>query len=107
MARYRLLLCLALLMTAASNCLALLGPMLSGYAVDAIHPNMGAEDFDRVFYYAGLMVVFYVGSAVLSYALSVLMVTIGRRVVYQMRKDVFERMLALRWAIMTRTRPAI
>ncbi len=95
MARYRLLLCLALLMTAASNCLALLGPMLSGYAVDAIHPNMGAEDFDRVFYYAGLMVVFYVGSAVLSYALSVLMVTIGRRVVYQMRKDVFERMLAL------------
>ena len=41
------------------------------------------------------MVVFYVGSAVLSYALSVLMVTIGRRVVYQMRKDVFERMLAL------------
>ena len=32
---------------------------------------------------------------VLSYALSVLMITISRKVVYRMRKDVFDKMLAL------------
>ncbi len=56
---------------------------------------MGQSEFQKVFYYAGWMILFYVVSSVLSYALSVVMVIIGRRVVYQMRKDVFNHMLSL------------
>lgn len=93
--RYRLLLALAFLMTAAGNLFALVGPMLSGWAVDAIQPGKGLVDFDRVFYYARWMILFYTVSAALSYLQSVLMVTISRKVVYQMRRDVFDRLLAL------------
>lgn len=93
--RYRLLLCIALAATVVSNLFALIGPLLSGYAIDAIGPGPGRVEFNRVFHYAGLMVVFYLLSSVLSYGLSVLMITISRKVVYQMRKDVFDRMLAL------------
>ncbi len=52
-------------------------------------------NFPRVFQYAGLMAMFYLISSILSYILSVLMITISRKVVYQMRKDVFDRMLYL------------
>lgn len=93
--RYRLLLCIALAATIGSNLFMLIGPLLSGYAIDAIGTGIGQVDFKRVFHYAGLMVIFYTVSSVLSYGLSVLMITISRKVVYQMRKDVFDRMLAL------------
>lgn len=95
MMHYRLLLLTALLMTVVSNFLALLGPMLSGYAIDAIQPGKGQVDFPRVFYYAGLMVIFFAASSALSYGLSALMITISRKVVYRMRQDVFEHMLKL------------
>lgn len=95
MLRYKLWLLLALGMTVAGNLLALVGPMLSGYAIDAIEPGAGEVDFERVFYYAGLMMIFYVGSSLLSYALAVLMIYISRRVVYQMRRDVFEHLMEL------------
>ncbi|GLB32092.1 ABC transporter ATP-binding protein [Lacrimispora amygdalina] len=93
--KYWFLLLLAFAMTIGSNLLALLGPLLSGYAVDAIEPGKGLVNFPRVFQYAGLMAVFYLASSVLSYLLSVLMITISRKVVYEMRKDVFDRMLSL------------
>lgn len=95
MIQYKWLLLLAFVMTVGSNLLALVGPMLSGYAIDAIEPGIGKVDFSRVFHYAGWMAAFYVISSVLSYALSVLMITISRKVVYRMRKDVFDKMLAL------------
>lgn len=95
MMHYKWLLALALFMTVGSNLFALVGPMLSGYAVDAIEPGSGHVDFFRVFYYAAWMAGFYLVSAAMSYALQVLMITIGRKVVYQMRKDVFDRLLSL------------
>ena len=95
MIQYKWLLLLAFIMTVGSNLLALVGPMLSGYAIDAIEPGMGKVEFSRVFHYAGWMAAFSVISSVLSYALSVLMITISRKVVYRMRKDVFDKMLAL------------
>lgn len=95
MIQYKWLLLLALIMTAGSNIFALIGPTLSGYAIDAIEPGMGKVEFAKVFHYAGRMAIFYVASAVLSYALSVLMITISRKAVYRMRKDVFGKMLAL------------
>lgn len=95
MMQYKWLLFLALAMTVGSNLFALIGPMLSGYAIDAIEPGLGKVEFGRVFYYAAWMAGFYVISAILSYLLSILMITISRKVVYRMRKDVFDRMLAL------------
>lgn len=93
--RYWPLLVIALLATIASNLFALIGPLLSGYAIDAIEPGKGAVKISLVLYYAGWMVAFYLASALLSYGLSVLMITISRKVVYQMRKDVFDHMLTL------------
>lgn len=95
MIQYKYLVLLALGLTVGSNLLALVGPMLSGYAIDAIEPGVGEVDFARVFYYAGLMVGFYVVSSILSYILAVLMIHISRKVVYQMRRDVFERLMKL------------
>ncbi len=95
MMKYKYLLLVALLLTIGSNLLSLVGPMLSGYAIDAIELGEGKVDFNRVFYYAGWMVLFYVISSVLSYILAVLMIHISRKVVYSMRKDVFHRLMDL------------
>ena len=91
--RYRLSFFCAFVMNLGGNLLALAGPYLAGKAVDAIHP--GAVDFQQVFFYAGWMAVCYVCSAVLSLALQFLMLSISRRVVYQMRGDVFNHLLTL------------
>ena len=93
--QYKFLILLALLLTVGSNLFALVGPMLSGYAIDAIEPGTGKVDFSQVFYYAGLMVVFYLLSSALSYILAVLMIHISRKVVYLMRDDVFAHLLEL------------
>lgn len=95
MMRYKYWVLLALGLTIASNLLALMGPMLSGYAIDAIEPGVGRVDFERVFYFAALMVIFYMVSSVLSYLLSVLMIHISRKVVFKMREDVFTHLMEL------------
>lgn len=95
MLQYKGLLCLALVLTIGSNLFALIGPMLSGYAIDAIELGVGRVVFKQVFYYAGLMVLFYTASSLLSYLLSVLMIQISRKVVYRMRKDVFYNLMDL------------
>ena len=93
--RYKWRLLLALGLTISSNLLALVGPMLSGYAIDAIELGIGRVDFSRVFYYAGWMVLFYLGSAGLTYLLEILMINISRQVAFTMREDVFNRMMDL------------
>jgi len=93
--QYQYWVLLALALTIGSNLLALVGPMLSGYAIDAIEPGVGKVDFPRVFYYVEMMVVFYLFSSVLSYILAVLMIHISRKVLYQMREDVFTHLMEL------------
>ena len=85
----------AVSLTVTGNLLALLGPMLSGYAIDAIGVGSGQTNFDLVLFYCGLMLVFYVLSSGLSYLLSVLMVKISQKIVYQMRKDLVDKLLEL------------
>ena len=91
--RYRAGFILAFVMNLGGNLLALAGPYLSGKAVDAIRP--GNVDFGTVFYFAGWMVVCYVCSAILSLFLQYWMITLSRKVVYQMRQDVFSHLLTL------------
>ena len=85
----------AVALTVGSNLLALLGPYLSGKAIDAIGLTPGKVDFPTVFFYCGLMVLFYAISSGLSYALSILMIKLSQRIVYQMRKQVFDRLTLL------------
>ena len=93
--RNRGLLVLALLLSLTSSLLALYGPKLSGTAINAIDLGQGSVDFDTVFRCAGLMVIFYICAAGLTYLLNVVMIRLSRRVSKQMRHDVFERLAAL------------
>lgn len=85
----------ALVLTVGSNLFALIGPLLSGYAVDAVEPGAGRVDFGRVFYYAAWMAGFYVVSSIFSYLLQILMITLSRKVACQMRREVFAKLLAM------------
>lgn len=84
----------AIIITVASNLAALVGPYLSGLAVDSI-VGKGNVDFNRVFYYCALMAGFYVASAVLSYVLQRILIRVSRSVVFKMRSDVFNKLSTL------------
>ena len=99
---YKWMLFTGSLLMLLSNLLSLTGPKLSGKAIDAIGTVRGQVDFDKVFYYAGLMVLFYVVSAILSYFLSILTISLTKKVVYQMRKDVFENLARLPFSFFDR-----
>lgn len=92
---HKLMLITAFILTIISNLLALLGPTLCGSAIDAIGTKAGAVDFNKVIFYCILMIVFYIVSSVLSYALSVLMIHFSQRIVFRMRQDVFDHLSEL------------
>ena len=85
---------IALLLTLGANQLSLLGPKYSGAAIDAIELSCGV-DFDVVWKNIGLMLGCYVISALLSYILSVVMIQLSQRIIYKMRKQVFEKLTTL------------
>ena len=100
----------ALALTIASNLLGLVGPYLSGEAVNAIDPAaesavdfgiteaasaVGKVDFQTVFKYAGLMIIFYAGSSLFSYILTRLMQRISKNIVRRMRNDVMDKLTVL------------
>ena len=95
LSHYRLSILLAAALSIAANLLALVGPKLSGHALDAIKPGAGHVNFDAVFRYSALMMVFYLISSILSYLLAWLMVRISRDVVTRMRRDVYAHILRL------------
>ncbi len=82
---------LALLFTLVSNQLSLLGPMYSGEAIDAIAAEGGVQ-FDTVWENVIRMLICYAVAAVLSYVLSVIMITLSQKIVYSMRKQLFEKL---------------
>lgn len=86
---YKWRLFLAIFLTIIANLLSLIGPFLTGRTVSAMENGV---DFDQVFLYATLMVVFYIVSSVLNYTLSIAMVRISQSVVYKMRNDVFSKL---------------
>jgi ATP-binding cassette subfamily B protein len=86
---YRRKLFVAILFTIVSNVLSLVGPYLTGQTISAMENGV---DFNRVFLFAGLMIVFYLLSASMNYILSVQMTKISQSVTYKMRKDLFEKL---------------
>ena len=84
----------ALIFTLLANQLSLLGPMYSGRAIDAIESAAGV-DFSAVWENVILMAGCYLLSAILSYCLAVIMIHLSQRIVYKMRKQVFEKLNTL------------
>jgi len=90
--QFKWLLALALALTIGSNSFALVGPTLSGRAIDCIGTEPGGVDLAGVGRYCLLMALFYFASAMMGYCLQVLMVYISRSVTLRMRRDLFNRL---------------
>ncbi len=84
----------ALLFTLLSNQLSLLGPRYSGAAIDAIEA-VGGVDLPAVWRNVVAMVLCYALSAVLSYLLAVIMICLSQRIIYRMRRQLFEKLNTL------------
>jgi len=84
----------AIVLTFFSNQLALMGPMYSGEAIDAI-TNKGGVKFSAVSENITKMLICYILSAIMSYVLSILMIRISQRIIYIMRRQVFEKLTSL------------
>lgn len=93
--RFKWFLLLAIFLAFSSNILALIGPELSGRAIDAATGGVGKVDFAAVFRYAGWMAVFYLVSAAMAYVLRIVMIHIARNVTFRLRQDLFERLAEL------------
>ena len=85
---------LALALTLGSNQLSLLGPKYSGAAIDAIELE-GGVDFPEVWENVIRMLGCYLISAMLAYILSVVMIRLSQRIIYKMRRQVFEKLMTL------------
>ncbi len=84
----------AVILTFVSNHLALLGPRYSGAAIDAVTLETGV-DFPTVLDNVIKMIICFAGSAILSYILSIVMVFLSQKIVYIMRKQLFEKLNTL------------
>ena len=84
----------AIALTFFSNQLSLLGPRFSGDAIDAIAAEGGVQ-FDIVWDSVIHMLACYAASALAAYLLAVLMIRFSQRIVYRMRKQVFETLTSL------------
>ena len=80
--------------TLLSNQLSLMGPKYSGDAIDALAVKSGV-DFAVVKNSTVKMLVCYVFSALISYILAVLMLKMSQKIVFTMRKQLFEKLTSL------------
>lgn len=92
--RYRFFVLLMLVCTFASNIGNLLGPSFAGQAINAA-VDQGQVDFATVAHYAKLMLAAYLISNLMSFLVNQGMMRLGRRIANRMRKDVFNKLMAL------------
>ncbi len=90
---------LAMALVCVANVLALIGPHLSGKAIDAIAFDSATKtasvDFPTVFRYCGYMVLFYVLSAGLSYVRSLVMTRFSQKITRKIRSEAYNKLLSL------------
>lgn len=88
-----------LILTLAANLLALVGPTLSGQAINAfgydLHTGTANVDFPTVYTLCFWMALCYVVSAGLSYVRSILMIHLTQRITRRLRKEVFDKLVTL------------
>ena len=92
--RFKGTLILATFLAITGNLLALVGPKLSGNAINAI-VGKDKVDFATVSLYCILMLIFYLISAGFSFVLNIIMIRLGRKVAMAMRKDLFDHFTKL------------
>ena len=85
---------IAFIFMLSANLLALVGPKLSGEAINAI-TGKGTVDFDVIFNKVSLLILCYAGSAILSLGLALTLVRLGQKITYTLRKDIFNHLLTL------------
>ncbi len=93
--RYRRLVAAALFFAVVGNVLALVAPVLSASAINAIDTQSGVVDMDAVFFYCAAMAICYVFSAVFTYLLTFTMTKLSRNISRRMREEVFDKLLSL------------
>lgn len=77
-----------------SNYLLIIAPAISGDTIDVITES-GGQDIDTVLVLCGKMAMMYIAAAILTYAYNYLFTAIGQKVAYRMRKETFEKLMAL------------
>lgn len=84
-----------LILVLLSNLLALLSPMLSGWAVDAIGKEAGGANFEKVFLYCGEMLTCYALSSLMNYWIAAQLIKLGQAVTHDLRKAAFDHLSRL------------
>ena len=85
---------IAFIFMLSANLLALVGPKLSGEAINAI-TGKGTVDFSIITNKVSLLILCYAGSALLSPGLALTLVRLGQKITYTLRKDIFNHLLTL------------
>ena len=92
---YRVPMAIGLVLSLAGNLFALFGPNLAGKAIGAIGNGAGEAKFSLIYHYLKLLLLLYVGSAVCTFLLSVLMMKVGRSVGKKLRSEVFDKLMTM------------
>ena len=94
-----------LILTIISNVLALIGPTISGEAVDEISVVLdgGTIDFKVIYRCIIIMIICYTLSAVMSFFISRMMINVSRKISFKMRDDVFNKLVDLPVAFFDKT----
>lgn len=77
------------------NILSLLGPSLAGKAIRAADAGPGLIDFSTVYYYVKWMLLCYLTSSLLTFAVNLGMMRTGRLVANRLRGDVFCKLMSM------------
>ena len=93
--QYKRLVAAALFFAVVGNVLALVAPVLSANAINAIDTKSGVVDMDAVLFYCIAMAVCYVLSSAFTYALTFTMTKLSRNISCKMREEVFDKLLSL------------
>ena len=93
--QFRVLLIISFILTVLSNVLALLGPSITGKIMNEIAAGKSNINFKNIYYYAVLLLIFYLLSNIISLMISFIMIRISKKCVYTMRKDAFNKMMKL------------
>lgn len=82
-----------LFLVITSNFLVLMGPKLSGQAIDTL--TKIPINFNETYVKVSFMLVAYIGSALLTYISSRVMIRISERIIIRMRQDTFDKIVDL------------
>lgn len=92
---FRFVILLVVILSITGNLLALIGPSLAGSAINEAAAGAGKVNFERVWYYAKRMLIFYACSSLLTVTISLIMQKVSKGTAKRMRKDVFDKLMTL------------